>query len=136
MAALRFQLQISGLLLICLGVSHAGFGRFLDWKRDLAKLTLANRQIFYVHSFFVAVFLVLTGLLLLFFPDSLVQHQPLSRAILGGLTLVWALRLCIQCFVFDSSLWRTHPGRRSAHYVLTVFWTYLVCLDAWALIRS
>ena len=131
---LLFHLRFSGGLLILLGLAHAAFGKLLDWKTDLQKLTLANRQIFVVHCFYIALFLVIAGSLSLFFAPSLLQPEPLSRAVLSAMTLVWAIRLYVQWFVFDRSLWRGNGYKRVVHFAFTLFWTYATLVDALALL--
>lgn len=133
---LLFHLRFSGLLLILLGVAHAGFGRRLNWKLDLAKLTLVNRQIFLVHCFYIALLLVMMGCLSLFLANSLLQPQPLPRAFLGGMTLIWSSRLFIQWRVFDQSLWRDDRFNRRIHYLFSLIWTYLMVVDAIAFAKS
>lgn len=133
---LLFHLRFSGLLLILLGLAHTRFGRYLHWKTDLLKVAPVNRQVFLVHCFYIASMLVMIGSLCLFLPIALLERQPLSRAVLGGMTLVWASRLWIQWFVFDRALWRDHTINRRIHYLLSVFWAYLTTVDAVALARS
>lgn len=136
---LTFHLRCVGVILILLGLAHGGFGRRLKWDTDLAKLSVANRQIFLVHCFFVALFLVLLGALSLFMTPYLLEHNPLSRAILGASVLIWALRLYIQWFVFERSLWREDRFNRRAHYLLTAFWIYFLIVNAgafWSTLHS
>jgi hypothetical protein len=130
------HLRISGLLFVLLGLAHAGFGRRLNWKSDLAKLTLVNRQIFHVHSFYAALLLVMLGSLSVFYAEALLQPSPLTRAVLGGMTLLWAIRLYVQWFVFDKSLWRGNGFNTAAHYLFTFFWAYVTAVDGLALLRA
>jgi hypothetical protein len=130
------HLRFSGVLLILLGLAHARFGRYLNWRSDLAKLELVNRQIFLVHCFYIALFLVMMGLLCCLLPSSLLQPQPLSQAVLGGMTCVWGIRLLIQWTVFDRVLWRDHQVHRRIHYLLTLLWVYLTTVDGLSLARS
>ena len=123
-----FHLRLAGAGLILLGLAHLWFGEPLQWKQDLAKLTLVNRQIFLVHCFYIALILVLLGILSLTLAESLLQPTPLSRAVLCGITLLWAIRLYIQWRVFDPSLWRDNRAHRLVHFVLTTVWLYLTAV--------
>lgn len=58
---LSMNLRIVGVLLVLLGVSHAFFNRYFGWERELAGVSLLTRQIFFVHSFFIALGVVLGG---------------------------------------------------------------------------
>ena len=131
-----FHLRLSGAGLILLGLAHLWFSKPLQWKQDLAKLTLVNRQIFLVHCFYVALILVLLGILSLTLADSLLQPTPLARAMLCGMTLLWALRLYIQWRVFDPSLWRQNRTNHLVHYVLTAVWVYLTAVDGVAAAKT
>jgi aminobenzoyl-glutamate utilization protein B len=104
--SLALHLRIAGLGLIVLAFAHLAFPKQFHWKGELARLSPLNRQIFLVHTFFIALVLVLFGAVSLLFPDALLTPSPLSRAVLAGLTLFWALRLYVQLFVYDRALWR------------------------------
>ncbi len=130
-----WHLRISGALFVLLGLAHAGFGKRLNWTEDLAKLSVVNRHIFLVHSFYSAMLLVMLGALSLFMTDALLQPGLLSSAILGGMTLLWTVRLGIQWLFFDRSIWVGHVANRRIHYLLTVFWVYVALVDAFAFVR-
>jgi hypothetical protein len=132
---LPFHLRLAGTLLMLLGFSHLTFGRILDWRSDLAKLSLVNRQIFLVHCFFIALLLIMLGALSAFGTSLLLERQPLARLILASSAVLWGMRLYVQWFFFDRSLWRESAANKAAHYLLTAFWTYLAALNTLALIR-
>lgn len=128
-------MRLSGVLLILLGLAHAGFDRRLKWKTDIRKLTPINRQIFVVHWAYIAFFLVLAGLLCLIVTRPLLQPGPLSRAILFGTTAIWATRLLVQWLVFDRNLWQHDRSDRAVHYLLSAVWIYLLAVNSVALCR-
>jgi hypothetical protein len=130
---LLFHLKFSGVLLIGLGAAHAFFGRYLNWKSDLAKLTPINRQIFVVHCFYIALMLIMLGSLAILFGEPLLDSQPLSRAILAGTTLIWSVRLFLQWTVFHRSLRSSDQRIRVVHGWLTLLWIYLTTVNALAL---
>lgn len=133
---LAFHLKAVGVLLILLGLAHGAFGSRLNWKTELERLSPVNRQIFLVHCFYIALFLVMLGSLSLFLTPHLLEPSPLSRCILGGGCVVWSLRLYIQWFVFDRSLWRDSRVNRRIHYLLTVLWVYFAAVNGIALVRA
>jgi hypothetical protein len=79
-AALRF----TGASLIGLAAIHAFFPKRFGWREDFAKVSLLNRQIFYVHCVFICISLVLMGLLCLLWPGALLQPSPLAPRPVGG----------------------------------------------------
>ncbi len=132
---LLFHFRLAGTLLILLGLAHLTFGRLLNWRSDLAKLSLVNRQIFLVHCFYIALLLIMLGALSAFGAQLLLEPQPLSRIVLAGSMLLWCIRLYIQWFFFDRSLWRENSFNKAAHVLLTAFWTYLTALTGIALVK-
>jgi hypothetical protein len=124
--SLELHLKIVGALLIILGVAHGTFGKRFEWKTDLAKLSLLNRQIFIVHCFFIALTLVLMGCVSLFYTQALLQPAPLSRVVLAAAVVFWVCRWFIQFFVYDSALWRGNKFNTSMHILFSLFWTYVV----------
>jgi hypothetical protein len=93
---LELHLRIAGLLLFLLAAIHPLLPARLDWRQDLSKLTLLNRQIFIVHTLFIVLILVLFGALCWFYAEELAAPGPLPGALLGGLTVFWGLRLVVQ----------------------------------------
>jgi hypothetical protein len=119
-----------------LALAHFAFPRRFQWKEELTRLGPLNRQMFKVHAFFIALVLVLFGALSLLLADELLSPSRLSRALLGGFTLFWALRLYVQLFVYERALWRGDRFNTAVHVVFTAFWTYLVAVYGTALVRQ
>jgi len=130
---LRLHLQIAGVLLLLLSAAHGGFSRYFGWKQELGKLTLLTRQIFLVHSFFIALVVALMGGLSLFCADALLTPGPLSRAVLAGIFVFWLFRLVFQWFVYDAAIWRGRPFYTFMHCSFSVFWIYAVAAYGLAL---
>jgi hypothetical protein len=127
------HLRICGALLLALSLLHLVFPARFQWRQDLGKLTLLNRQIFYVHTFFLCVVLVMMGLLCLFGATALVAPSPLGVWVAAGLTIFWQLRWVSQHFVYDSSLWRGKPLETIVHVMFSLLWTYLCVIYGWLL---
>ena len=62
---MELHLNIIGVILILLAVVHIFFPRYFEWKEELKALSLINRQMMIVHSFFIALIVFLMGLLCL-----------------------------------------------------------------------
>ena len=118
------HLKIIGLLLVVLACIHAIFPRYFDWKNDLAPLNLINRQMMYVHTFFVAFVVFLMGVLCWTSPEDLVQ-TALGKKICFGFGVFWFARLVIQFFGYSTELWRGRTFETVIHVVFGVLWTYL-----------
>ncbi|MCE9598690.1 MAG: hypothetical protein K8S54_12035 [Spirochaetia bacterium] len=123
---MTYLIQIAGILQIALAVLHLLFPARFNWREETARLSLLNRQIFYVHTFFVCLILVLFGLLSIFFADELMLPQPLSKAVSGGISVFWLCRLLAQLFVYDSSLWKGKTFETVVHFAFILLWASLI----------
>ena len=117
------HLDLIGAILIAIALAHAVFPRGFDWKEELARLSLMNRQMMQVHSFFIALALLLMGLLCLTSGEEL-RTTALGRRVSLGLGIFWTIRLLIQLFGYSPKLWRGKPRETAAHILATAVWTY------------
>lgn len=130
--SLAFQLKLTGATLIFLGVSHAFFDKRFGWREETARLSLLNRQIFYVHNFFIALTCVLMGAISLFGTRALLEPTLAGSWICGGFAIFWACRLVCQFFVYDASLWRGKVFETTIHWLFAAVWTYYTAIFSWA----
>lgn len=121
---MEFQLQIIGALLIVLSFVHFAFPRYFNWKQELGPLSIINRQLMVVHTFFIALAVFFVGLLCLTSAAELVT-TGLGKKICCGLGIFWTTRLFVQFFGFSSRTWKGKPFETMVHIVLSVFWAYL-----------
>ena len=132
---MKLHLQVAGGSLILLALAQPLFDRYFGWSRETAKLSTFTRQVFHVHGFFLAVVLLTMGLLSSFYSADLLNHTPLSEAILTGLAMFWILRALAQWFVYDQSVWRGSVFRTVMHGLFSVFWIYLAWVYSFSLCR-
>jgi hypothetical protein len=132
---LQLHLQIVGFLLVLLGLSHAFMNRYFEWGRELVAVSLLTRQIFYVHTFFIALGVILGGALSLAFPNALLTPAPFNRAILACMAFFWFCRLLAQFFAYDSAIWRGNTGRTCMHVAFSLLWCYVTAIYGLALIK-
>jgi hypothetical protein len=121
---MEVHFKITGVLLMALAVLHFYFPKYFSWKQELTKLTLINRQIMYVHSFFIAFAVFLVGLLCITSAHELIE-TALGKRISLGIGVFWCARLIIQFFGYSSKLWKGKAFETTVHIVLALFWTYL-----------
>ncbi|MFQ3671046.1 MAG: hypothetical protein SNJ84_06275, partial [Verrucomicrobiia bacterium] len=116
--------QAAGLLMISLALLHLGFPRFFRWHHTLAPLDLLHRQLFEVHTFFVAFTVGFMGWLSLWHAPELIG-TPFGRTVCSGFALFWLIRLLVQWFWFSPKLWRNRPFETGIHLLFTLFWIFL-----------
>jgi hypothetical protein len=127
------HLKVVGTLLLALGLAHSMFGRYFQWKKELAQLSLLTRQIFQVHCFFIALLVTMVGTCSLFYTDALLGSGVLSRVVLIGFVVFWLFRLGFQFFVYDPAIWRGRKFYTAMHVIFSVFWIYVVAIYGAAL---
>jgi hypothetical protein len=129
------NLTVAGVLLVGLGVLHIALPAVLGWRRELAGASPINREVSYVHCYFVGLACVLWGLLPLTAGSLLVQPGPVTRLVLISAVTFWASRLVIQLVVFNR-----HARQSAAWLALstagTILWLYLTAVWTWALLAQ
>jgi len=121
---MELHLKIIGFCLIVLGLVHAIFPRQFNWKQELSSLSIMNREMMYVHTFFIAFTLLLIGVLCLTSSKELVE-TALGKRISLGLGIFWIVRLYVQFFGYSSKTWKGKPFETIVHILFSIFWTYL-----------
>ena len=130
---ISLHLEIVGVLLVLLGLSHACFNRIFGWQQELTGVSLLTRRIFFVHTFFIGLAVVLCGAVSMIYADVLLRPDRLARAILAGMTAFWLCRLLAQFFAYESAIWRGNRFRTWMHVVFSALWFYVTGTYAFAL---
>jgi hypothetical protein len=131
--ALLIHLRTSGVLLALLAVMNLFVPRRFRWREELQQVSLLNRQIFQVHGFFIVLILALTAALLLTSSPALLEPSRLSRAVLIGLSIFWALRMVMQWCFYSPETWRGNTFNTAMHYLFSTMWVYLTVTFSTAL---
>jgi hypothetical protein len=121
---MHVHLNITGVLLIVLALVHIVFPKYFNWGEELGSLSLINRQMMMVHTFFIALIVLLIGLLCLTSSSELTATN-LGKKISLGLAIFWTTRLFIQFFAYSSKLWKGKRFETTIHIVFIFLWTYL-----------
>ena len=130
--SLVIHLKIIGVALMLLAAMHLVLPKWCDWTGELARLSLLNRQLMQVHTFFIALIVLLFGALTFFCTDDLLSKSRLAQIILAGFAVFWAIRLYVQFFVYDAKLWRGRRFETTVHILFACFWTYCTIVYGWA----
>lgn len=124
------HLHIIGTVLMILSLVHVIFPKYFHWSEELKSLSLINRQMFKVHTFFIALTVFLMGLLCVTGGDDLINTR-LGKMICLGLGVFWLIRLCFQLFVYSPQLWKGKRFETVVHIVFTMFWAYMSGIFIW-----
>lgn len=120
-------LQITGALLVILGLAHATFPGHFRWREETVHLSLLTRQILYVHTGFIGLTVFLIGLLSATCAHEL-SNTPLGRRISLGIAAFWSIRLIVQFFGYSPELWRGKPFETIMHILFSLFWGWLTTI--------
>jgi hypothetical protein len=90
----------------------------------LKSLSIMNREMMYVHSFFIAFVVLLMGLLCLT-SESDLMNTPLGKKLSLALGIFWIIRLFIQFFGYSGKIWKGKRFETSVHILFTLLWSYL-----------
>lgn len=121
---MELHLKIIGFVLIALAFIHIVFPAYFNWSDELRTLSLVNRQMMYVHTFFIALVVLLMGLLCLTYSTEL-MHTELGKIMALGFGIFWSFRLLIQFFGYSSELWKGKNFETIIHILFSFLWAYL-----------
>ncbi len=124
---MEFHLKIIGVMMIVLALVHGVLPKHFDWKADLRPLSLINREVMYVHTFFIAVTVLLMGILCLTSAREIIETSLGNKTALG-FGIFWLLRLIIQFFGYSAELWRGKNFETTVHILFALLWTYFTAI--------
>lgn len=120
---MTLHIKIVGSLLLLLSLMHIVLPRYFNWTQELSGLSLINKQIMYVHTFFIAFIVLLMGLLCVYSSTELTS-STLGQHLSLGLFIFWFTRLLFQFFVYSPKVWRGKKFETLVHIVFALLWSY------------
>ena len=127
---MEFNLKLVGVLLIVLALIHLVFPKYFKWKQELNSLSIINRQMMFVHTYFIAFVVLLMGFLCLTSSAEL-ANTTFGKNISLGLGFFWGARLIVQFFGYSSKVWRGKRFETMVHILFSFLWTYLCIVFFW-----
>lgn len=121
---MEIQIKLIGYIMIMLAFVHFIFPKRFSWKTELASLSLMNKQLMIVHTFFVALVVLLMGVLCITCANDLL-NTTLGNRISIGLFIFWGTRLIFQFFVYSPKLWKGKKLETVVHILFAILWVYL-----------
>lgn len=120
---MEIHYKIIGFTLIALALVHVIFPKYFNWENDLKSLSLINRQMMVIHTFFIGLMVFLMGLLCLTASHDLI-HSQLGKEISLGLGIFWTARFFVQFFGYSSTLWKGKKFETAIHILFAILWVY------------
>lgn len=101
-AVLELLLELGGVSMLLLALSHVYFAKLLGWKSDLQSLKAINAQVFNAHTIFLVGGIVLLGLSCIFFAPAMTERTTLGAVAAASFALCWLSRLICQFVLFNA----------------------------------
>lgn len=121
---MELQLKIIGILLVALSFVHGIFPKYFNWKEELKDLSIMNRQMMKVHTFYIALMVFGIGLLNLFCAEEL-MNTNLGRKLSIFLFFFWGIRAFLQFFGYSTKIWKGKIFETTVHIIFSCFWVYM-----------
>ncbi|CAN5802530.1 hypothetical protein BH10BAC2_BH10BAC2_41140 [soil metagenome] len=121
---MELHLKIIGGLMIILSLVHLIFPAYFKWKTEFASLSLINKQVMYVHTFFIALTVLMMGLLCLTSANDL-MNTAFGKKVVMALFVFWLIRLLVQFFGYSPALWKGKKFETIVHILFSLLWIYI-----------
>ena len=127
LANLELWLRSTAVAQIALAALSLNLARLLHWRPDIDRMPPLVRDVFEIHSWFIALTLVIWGVLTWrFAPEMARVPTELSRWLAAAIGIFWGIRCVLQWTHYSPDHWRGNPRRTLIH------WTLFIGYAAWA----
>jgi hypothetical protein len=121
---MNIHLKIIGLALMFLGLVHVIFPKYFNWKIELRGLNTLHRQMFKIHTFFIALTVFLLGLMSFSLSNDLITTD-LGQNICLGIGCFWTIRGVLQFIGYSPTIWKGKLFETIVHILFSGFCIYL-----------
>ncbi len=121
------HLTIIGWSFLFLALMHLGFPKYFKWKEELVRLSLINKQMMQIHTYFIGLTVFLMGLLCVTSAEELI-HTALGNKITIGFFIFWFIRMLLQFFGYSSKLWKGKKFETVMHVLFSIYWLYITAV--------
>ena len=129
---LEMLIRFGGVCHLSLLIAGGLAAKVLDWKHELRRLCALSRHMIWTHAAFIVMTLIAFGVISLFNAPALASRGPTARWFCGFIAIFWSTRLAVQFFLFDARPHLTSAFLTIGYHTLTVVFTYLAVVYAWA----
>lgn len=121
---MEIHIRIIGFILIALSALHIIFPKYFNWKEELEKISLINKELMIIHTMFIGITVFLIGLLCITSSFEL-SNTDFGKRISIGIGVFWLIRLFVQFFGYSSELWKGKKFETIVHILFSLFWAYM-----------
>jgi len=100
---LKTLLFLSGVAHLLLGTASLIIPKLLQWNKELNRLPLLLKQLFWTYAAYILVINCCFGLVSVFGTAELLDHSFLAKCMTFFIAIYWFARVLIQFFYFDTS---------------------------------
>jgi hypothetical protein len=112
-------LRLVAVAQLALAIVNLFLVRILKWKPDLERMPLLIREVFLVHSVFIAITLSIFGVLTWRFAHDIASHANTTAVWLAvAIGIFWATRAIMQWTYYSRDHWVADRRRTVIHWVL------------------
>jgi hypothetical protein len=130
-ASLSDGIWLAGLGQLCVLVASALVPIRLNWKSELAGLSMLHRQLYWVYGGYVVLSIVALGLISLLNSAELASGSGLARAFCAYVAIFWGVRCLLQA-VFEVKEHLIAWWLRLGYHTLTLLFVAFTTVYAWA----
>lgn len=129
-AILDLLLELSGVSMLGLALSHIYFARLLGWRSDIQNLKAINAQVFNAHTIFLIGGIVLLGLSCICFAPAMTERTALGAVAAASFALCWLSRLICQFVLFKAPFCDNARLEFALRLLGTLVWCFYTALFA------
>ncbi|MGI8602219.1 MAG: hypothetical protein ACR2OZ_04380 [Verrucomicrobiales bacterium] len=118
-ATLELALRAAAVGQLMIAVLGLALPRLLDWRTATAAMPLLVREVFQIHTWFIALTCAIFAALTWHFATALAAGgDELGRALCAAISIFWGFRSILQWTHYSSSHWRGKTGPTIVHWLL------------------
>lgn len=129
MISLNLLLILSGLLQIFIALLATSVPKLLEWDKELESLSLFMRRLVWVYGSFIFITVISLGVVSVFFADTLVNGEMLSKAICCFIGVFWLMRFFVALFVFPEPKFTKNRFFKFGYKGLTFGFVFLAIVN-------
>ena len=129
---LEMLIRFGGVCHLSLLIAGGLAAKVLDWRHELRRLCALSRHMIWTHAAFIVMTLIAFGVISLFNARDLASGHATARWFCGFIAIFWSTRLMVQFFLFDPKPHLTSAFLTVGYHTLTVVFTYLTLVYAYA----